>query len=74
VDKFSNKTAKQKLSYLQKHSSKIPRHSKKEFRLRMQGVTQSYDAFDSIIFKRVKAVREILKDNPQYSLDMEQEK
>lgn len=61
-----------KLQYLFKLQNQVCQHQKGEERLRMEGITQSYNVYDSVAFKSIKAVRNLLKDTDfKYSLQDE---
>jgi len=59
-----------KIKYLLAKKDLIPKgNDPSTLRLRMEGVTQSYDVFESAQFKKIQIVKDILQDNPHFKLE-----
>lgn len=58
----------EKINYLITKQAKIPIEGEHGPRLRLVGITQSYDVFDSVQFKKVKAIKLKLETNQEYTL------
>jgi len=69
VKAFEHLVPQQKLKYLLQKQNLIKVDQKGKERLRMHGLTQSYNIFDSVAFKKNKAVQQKLQEsNNAYKL------